>query len=113
MDNRYNVLKYSLDSASFRRLIGILFLMICLVAIVLELFSGYLVSEKDTLNAVEKQGYKDVIIYERHQIGPGFYGCDGRDAAAFKARAINPSGQKVDIIICSGLFFKGVTVRTK
>lgn len=73
---------------------------------------GTFVTERQVIQAVEKQGYTDIAITRKHIF---FLGCNGgskSDDAVFHARATNPAGQRVDILICAGLF-KGVTVRTE
>lgn len=74
---------------------------------------GAFVSEEDTAKAVEKQGYQNVQIQKKHIFFTNFLGCGENDVAMFKATATNSMGQKVDIIICTGWPFKGVTIRTR
>jgi len=62
---------------------------------------------------VEKQGYAKVALGTKHYIFVSFRGCSSHDAAMWEAKGINAHGKKVDLIVCSGWPFKGVTVRTE
>lgn len=55
---------------------------------------------------LENQGYKDVSIS-----GYSFFGCGNNDFYRNKFSAINPSGNKIEGIVCEGLFFKAKTIR--
>jgi len=75
---------------------------------------GFMVSEGTVVRAAQKQGYEDVRIQSRHWISPVWVGgCSGSDDVAFDATALNPRGVRVDIVLCAGWPFKGVTVRTE
>lgn len=75
---------------------------------------GYLVDEEEVIQAAEKQGYTNIEIIDSHEIMPKWAGgCGDRDNVAFEATATNSLGKKVDLILCAGWPFKGVTVRTK
>lgn len=87
--------------------------MLAVVGLIFGLSVGYMVSEADTIRATVKQGYQDIQIKERHNFFADYHGCGNDDDVAFEARAKNPKGEEVDIIICAGWPFKGVTVRTK
>jgi len=76
-------------------------------------FRGIFVPEARALEALEKQGYTEGVITDHSWFVPGLQGCDGKDAAVFEANAINPVGKRVDVIVCTGFFFKGATIRTK
>ena len=73
---------------------------------------GTFVHEENVARAVEKQGYKEVRIIAKHIFFVGWRGCGWDDEAAFEASAVNSAGQRVDLTICAGWPFKGVTVRT-
>ena len=94
-------------------IVFMLVVLFCLTGLILLAGNGCMVSEKETIRAAEKQGYQDVQIKERHNFFSGWHGCGSSDSAAFKAKAKNPRGDDVDIIICAGWPFKGVTVRTE
>lgn len=74
---------------------------------------GACVDDGKVRKAVEKQGYSDVKIKDKSVTAIGWRGCSDSDSAAYKMRAKNPKGQEVDIIVCAGWPFKGVTIRTK
>lgn len=118
MYDQYNVRKYKFldvfSTKTFRTIVVVL-LFVPMAALIFGLVVGRggCVSQVKSIKATEKQGYRNVTVTERHNFFPGWHGCDDKDAAAFEARAVNPAGQEVDIIICAGWPFKGVTVRTK
>ena len=74
---------------------------------------GALVSDDNTVEAVMKQGYSDVQIKASHIFFVSWHGCGDSDRAAYKMAATNALGQRVDLIVCAGWPFKGVTVRTE
>ena len=74
---------------------------------------GACVDDKDVVRAVEKQGYSEVSIKDKSIFFVSWSGCSDSDAAKYDAKAKNPKGDSVDIIVCAGWPFKGVTVRTK
>lgn len=86
-------------------------LMVCLSLLVLT-SCGAFVSEDHVIKAVGKQGYRNVKIQAKHIFFVSWRGCSKSDDACFDALATNPLGQEVDILICAGWPFKGVTVRT-
>jgi hypothetical protein len=67
------------------------------------------------ISAVEAQGWKDLTIHETHNYFVGWHGCSGSDSFAYEATGVNPAGQRVKLIICSGDTWtsKGVTIRTQ
>ena len=88
-------------------------LFVLLAAIVLSSGCGLLVSDFNTVAAVEKQGYSDVHILKIHPFFASFFGCSNGDVAAYKMSAMNALGRKVNLVACAGWPFKGVTVRTE
>lgn len=74
---------------------------------------GALVSDERVSVAAEKQGYKNVQVVSKHIFFVSWRGCGKDDDAAFNATGVNATGNRVDLIICAGWPFKGVTVRTK
>lgn len=75
--------------------------------------SGACVDDGEVKSAVEKQGYSNVVIKEKFIVTHSYRGCSDSDDAAYKMQADNPKGDRVDIIVCAGWPFKGVTIRTK
>jgi hypothetical protein len=71
--------------------------------------------DADVVRAVERQGWSEVRLGERHPYFVGFHGCAGSDSFAYEAWAVNPVGRHVVITVCSGntVTQKGVTVRTR
>ena len=61
---------------------------------------------KNATRALESAGYKDVQIE-----GYSFFGCSGDDTYKTRFSATGVNGQPVDGVVCSGLFFKGQTIR--
>ena len=73
---------------------------------------GTFVDTERVARAVEKQGYRDVQIVSKHIFLVKWSGCGSDDAVAFEATAVNATGQRVNLTVCAGWPFKGVTVRT-
>lgn len=74
---------------------------------------GAFVSGENVARAVEKQGYRNVEIVSKHIFFVDWRGCGEDDVAAFNAVGTNAVGEQVDLIVCAGWPFKGVTVRTR
>ena len=94
-------------------IINILVVLALIGLIVGYAFRGSCVDDADTKQAVEKQGYADVKLYGKTIFFVGFSGCDSNDAAKYGAKAKNAQGKEVDLIVCSGWPFKGITVRSE
>lgn len=64
------------------------------------------VQEDTAVGVLTAQGYSQIELG-----GPAFFGCSDDDelTRTFKARGVD--GQGVEGVVCSGLFFKGATVR--
>ncbi len=62
--------------------------------------------------AIEDQGFKDVEL-EDYGLAMFWDGCGKDDTLVAHAKATNAFGKRVELVACSGLFFKGVTVRTR
>lgn len=73
---------------------------------------GLFVSNDIAINALEDQGYTNVEITNKHWFMFGLIGCADSDAAKFDVIATNPSGNKVELYVCSGWPFKGSTIRS-
>jgi hypothetical protein len=85
--------------------------LLALVVLVITSVRGYLVADEVALHAATASGYTDAVVTNRHNIWPGLFGCDGKDAAGFTVTATNSQKQRVELLVCSGLFFKAATVR--
>ena len=74
-------------------------------ALVVALVAGCTAPKKAT-RLLESQGYTDVEI-----TGYKFWGCseDDRFHTGFRAKGV--TGREVSGVVCSGLIFKGATVR--
>lgn len=92
---------------------ALIYVVLFVVVIFLDAMCGVCASKEATINAVEKQGYSNVQVLDKHIFFTGWRGCSSADAAVFEIRATNARGQDVDILACAGWPFKGVTVRTE
>ncbi len=89
-------------------LFGILIFLVAALVIV----RGVFVHPSVAVNALKTQGYSNVEVKSHDWFMIGFRGCDEKDAAKFTAEAINPVGEKVEVIVCTGIL-KGATIRSK
>jgi len=92
--------------------IGLVILLILVFAYPIQLL-GNLVPEQRAVDALTDAGYTEVTIIERHTHFVGLQGCGSDDWVAFDARATNPANERVDVLVCTGLWFKGTTIRFK
>lgn len=72
---------------------------------------GVFASEDAAITALEAQGYSDIQIVDHAWFAVGFRGCDEKDAARFTAKATNPAGKAAEVYVCTGVIFKGGTIR--
>lgn len=72
---------------------------------------GYLANEDTARSLVERQGFSDVRYEGRAVFFITLRGCSDDDVALFHYRAVNPTGQTVDVDVCQGFPFKGATIR--
>ena len=63
-------------------------------------------SKSDTEDALYKSGYEDVVI-----TGWNPFSCSEDDFYKTGFTATNPKGNRVSGTVCSGLLFKGSTIR--
>tara|TARA_Y100000310_G_C20006690_1_gene501024 strand:- start:136 stop:420 length:285 start_codon:yes stop_codon:yes gene_type:complete len=91
------------------------FLVTLLIALSLICFSGcgLMVDSSSIANAVSKQGYSDVRVHSKGVFFVSWRGCSKSDDAVFKVTAKNALNKQVNLIVCAGWPFKGVTIRTK
>jgi hypothetical protein len=73
---------------------------------------GYWVSEDRIVRAVEKQGYKNVQVLDKNIFFVNWKGCSRGDDAQFDVKATNALDVDVDLVVCAGWPFKGVTIRS-
>ncbi len=62
--------------------------------------------------ALETYGFSDVQIVSSDNLAI-FQGCGQHDAFVYEARATNPAGKRIDVLVCCGLLVKACTVRTR
>lgn len=72
-----------------------------------------LVGEAVAKRALDAHGWSEIEITGKHYILVGFQGCGQDDAAKFDAVALNPIGKRVKLYVCTGLMFKGATIRVQ
>lgn len=77
---------------------------LCLIVILL--LAGC-TSESNAQRALQAAGYKDIRM-----TGYRFFGCSEDDFSHTGFEATGQNGQRISGVVCSGLFFKGSTIRT-
>lgn len=92
----------------------IVFLIVFVLACTLGqgLLAQAIVPQERAVTALTDQGFTDVQITGKSWFLVGLKGCDSGDALVFYATATNPAGQKVDMMVCSGII-KGATIRSR
>lgn len=85
----------------------IILLAICLV--------GCQTDDAEAIRALSDNGFSDITITDSSAIAPNWDGCGSDDGAVYHAKATNPAGKRVNVIVCCGgsLSFKGCVVRSK
>lgn len=94
-----------------RLLFNVAYAVVMLLTILLLTFRGFMADEGDAKKALETAGYSYVHVIDRNNWMVWINGCGGSDAVAFHAKAKNPAGRDVKVMVCMGWPFKGSTVR--
>lgn len=68
---------------------------------------GLVADDQKAIHTLEVQGYSDIVIVSK---SPAIFGCGEGDAVRFDVEATNPKGERVSLIVCSGIL-KGSTIR--
>jgi hypothetical protein len=76
-------------------------------------FRGIFASQDVAVRTLEAQGFSDIQIVDHAWFAVGMRGCDNKDAARFTATGINPAGKPTKVYVCTGVIFKGGTIRVK
>lgn len=95
---------------------AILFVLCVILAIAISFISvgrGAFASQNVAIRALEAQGFSNIQIVDHAWFAVGFRGCDKNDAARFTAKATNPAGKPTQVYVCTGVFFKGGTIRVR
>lgn len=93
--------------------------LLCTIGAILIVFgglipiTGWFVLEDSAVEAARVAGFRDITVGERSVLFVGMRGCSGEDTVRFTVRATNQNDEKVEFYVCSALFFKGSTIRTK
>lgn len=72
---------------------------------------GIFASEDKAIQTLHSQGYSDIEIVDKAWFLVGVRGCGEGDAARFTAKVTNPAGKRAEVYVCTGLAFKGGTIR--
>ena len=91
----------------------IFYLIFALVLFFFGIFRGTFANQDVAVRTLEVQGYSNIQIVDHTWFAVGLRGCDNNDASRFTAKATNPTGKPVEVLVCTGAFFKGGTIRTK
>ena len=84
---------------------------IVLLVFLLLAMRGLFANQGVAVRALDAQGFTGIHIVDHSWFLVGLRGCDGKDAARFTARATNASGKSVEVYVCTGVLFKGGTIR--
>ena len=79
---------------------------VALSTLIALLVVGGCTKPDDSKRLLESQGLKDVKI-----TGYNIFGCSDDDSFHTGFEAIGVDGRKVEGTVCSGMFFKGATIR--
>lgn len=83
------------------------------LAVVLILATCMATDDKDApLRALRNAGFRDAVV-ERSDFAWPLSGCGEDDAAAHTVSAVNPAGQRVQLLVCCGVWSKACTIRSR
>ncbi len=97
----------------YRSAASLPYLLIALVVLSIWTGRGVIASPDVAIRTLAAQGFSNVQIVDHTWFAVGFRGCDEKDAARFTARATNAAGRPAEVYVCTGVFFKGGTVRVQ
>ena len=92
---------------------GITYIIFLVVILIIGASRGIFANKDVALRTLNAQGYSDIQIMDHAWFVVGLRGCDGSDAARFTAKATNPAGKSAEVYVCTGVIFKGGTVRVR
>ncbi len=92
---------------------GALFVVFFFSVLFMGFCRGILTDQDVAIRTLEAQGYSDIEIIDKAWWAVGFRGCDESDATRFTAQATNPTGNRVEVYVCTGAFVKGGTIRVR
>ena len=72
---------------------------------------GIFANQNVAVRTLEAQGYSNIQIVDHAWFVVGLRGCDEKDAARFTAKVTNPAGKPAEVYVCTGVIFKGGTIR--
>ena len=79
---------------------------ILLFSAILPIFVYGCTNDSDAIRALRDSGYRDISTG-----GYGWFSCGSDDFYSTKFTATNIHGNKINGVVCSGLIFKGATIR--
>lgn len=85
---------------------------VALVVIVLVATCVAIDDQDAPARALLRAGYRDVRI-ERSSFAWPFSGCGDDDAVAHMVSAVNPIGQRTQLLVCCGVWSKACTIRSR
>ncbi len=95
------------------RFVVVLYIVFILAVLFIAFGRGVFVNQNVAVRTLEAQGYSNIQIVNHAWFAVGFRGCDQNDAARFTAKVINPAGKPAEVYVCTGVIFKGGTVRVR
>ena len=90
---------------------SILFLVLGVLFLFMGSCRGALCSSSGAVNTLETLGFTNIRLQDHVYVAIGLRGCSAQDAARFDFLATNSAGKEVNVSVCTGLIFKGATVR--
>jgi len=91
----------------------VLYVILVLAALFIGVGRGAFANQDVAVRTLEAQGYSNIQIVDKAWFAVGFRGCDEKDAARFTAKVTNPAGKPAEVYVCTGVIFKGGTIRGK
>jgi hypothetical protein len=86
---------------------------IIVILLFLSVGTGALASKDVAVRTLTAQGFSNIQITEHAWFAVGLRGCDAKDAARFTAKVTNPAGKPAEVYVCTGVIFKGGTIRVR
>jgi hypothetical protein len=85
---------------------------VVLTILFVGLFGGLLVSDDVPVNTMKALGFTEIAVESKSIFLVSLLGCDKNDQVIFYASGKNSNKERVNVIICAGLF-KGGTLRVR
>ena len=71
------------------------------------------IKNQKAIETLHTMGFTNIQVMDKSIWFVSMDGCSGGDGVSFDCMAVNPKGDRVNVLVCCGYPFKGCTARNK